>query len=119
MSDDQQRTAEALDPDEWGDDPEGQMDFPPDEPMGVTDEPWLDGQADSVAERAARELPDVAGEPPHGIRLGAPTDVLDDDEPDLIGEAAEGDDADLSAEEEAVHLTSEPKFRKGDSYLEP
>ena len=115
MSDDQQRTAEAIDPDEWGDDPEGDLEFPPDRPLGLSDAAGLEGDIDSVEERARREQrgPD---EEDDGMRLTSSTDLLADDEADLVGASSRAED--FSAEEAAVHLTDDPKFREDDSYLE-
>lgn len=115
MSDDQQRTAEAIDPDEWGDDPEGDLEFPPDRPLGLSDAAGLDGEMDSIEDRQRREQrgPD---DDPNGMRLTSSTDLLADDEPDLVGASADAED--LSAEEAAIHLTQDPKFREDDSYLE-
>ncbi len=115
MSDDQQRTAEAIDPDELGDDPEGDLEFPPERPLGLSDAAGLDGEMDSVEDRQRREQrgPDDQED---GMRLTSSTDLLADDEADLVGGSASAED--LSAEEAAVHLTADPTFREDDSYLE-
>ncbi len=106
MTDDSQVTAEALDPDELGDDPAADPTFPPTEPVGV-DDPTQDGwRVDSVAERDSREESESGVATPETSRLFAPTDLLDDDVAELTADSIEADD--LSAEEAAVHLVDEP-----------
>ena len=119
MSDDEQQTAEAIDPDELGDDPTG--DFPPDHYVGATDQGSLDGAMDSVAERSEREMPEGRpGTHRQLPRVMAPNDVFADDESDLIGALGDGEDRsdDLSAEEAAMHVAGAPPFSEGDGYLD-
>lgn len=103
IGDGEQQVAEEIDPDEIGDDPEGNLDFPPDEPVGVDDPTRDDRVTDSIRERADREVPeDEPGrELEGGQRLVAPNDVEADDEATAIATAV--DASDLSAEEAAVH----------------
>ena len=106
MSDDQQRTAEGLDPDEIGDDPTDNLSYPPDEPLGVDDPTQDDRVEDSVASRAEREVPDFgesADPMDEGTRLVAPNDVLADDEASAVADSIEVDTDDLTAEEAAIH----------------
>ena len=106
MSDDQQNTAEAIDPDELGDDPAGDLGFPPDTPIGV-DDPTQDGHIiDSVAGRDAREQPESYVVPTPGRRLYAPNALLTDDVAELTADSISADD--LSSEEAAVHLVDQP-----------
>ena len=113
MSDDPQSIAEGLDPDEIGDDPSGDLSYPPDRPLGVNDPTRDDRVEDSVASRSAREEPDF-GEPGYepdddALRLVAPNDVLADDESEAVALGIVPDDeADLSAEEAAVHPIADP-----------
>ena len=114
MSDPQDR-AEQLDDEVigWGDDSEGDVEFPPerllgfDEGTAVDDEPEIDptlGRAEPVG------------------RLIEPG-VGDGDVPGLLDEEAtaiawSAPAADLSAEEEAVHLTEDPDLDPlGDGYV--
>lgn len=108
MSDDQQETAEAIDPDELGDDATGELRFPPDRPVGVDDPTQDDHTLDSVRGRAWREVPETGGplddvdDDDTGLRLRSTTDVLLDDEGEAV--AIMDGAGDLSAEEAAVHL---------------
>lgn len=95
MSDDQQETAEAIDPDELGDDATGELQFPPEHPLGVDDPTQDDHTLDSVRGRSWREVPETS-------RRSTATDVLLDDEGQAVA-VMEGA-GDLSAEEAAVHL---------------
>lgn len=107
MSDDQQRVAEALDPDVLGDDPTGDLTFPPDRPVGADDPTHDDRATDDAATRAwrSRRESDASGD--EGLRLVAPNDVLDDDVAEAVAAGAPADD--LSAEEAAVHPIDEPR----------
>jgi hypothetical protein len=107
VSDDQQHTAEAFDPDELGDDPTGELEYPADRPLGSSDPTRDDRVTDSVRDREWREEPELdrVEEPDEVGRLVAPNDVLADDESDAVASAADEDD--LSAEEAAVHVDEE------------
>jgi hypothetical protein len=98
---DEQLTAEELDPDEIGDDPSGDLDYPPDRYQGALDPTNVDGASDSVVGRTAREVPDVIVEEDV---MGRPQseDERPDASTDLEGEIFE--QTDLSAEEVAMHL---------------
>lgn len=126
MPDDENRS-ELLDDDKLED-----AQFPPDQPVGVTDRGIGDGQ-DSLEERMRREIPDRAG--------GRQTDDLGtliddagesgiDDEADAVAVEArsEADPMGLDrtaqdleeivpAEEAAMHLTDEPPMGDGDGYV--
>lgn len=105
MTDDQQVTAESIDPDELGDDPADDPEFPPTDPIGVNDPTQDDHVVDSVADRDAREEPEADRATPPGIRLYAPNDLLDDDVAELTAGSVDADD--LSSEEAAVHVIDE------------
>jgi len=107
MSDDQQRVAESLDPDELGDDPTGDLEFPPDRAVSVNDPTADDWVSDSVADRVRREEPDTVPGAEESPRLLAPNDVERDDEAQSIAEAGDAE-PDLAAEEAAVHVEGEP-----------
>lgn len=100
MDDDHQRTAEALDPDVIGDDPSGDLAYPPERPMGAEDPTRDDRASDDAATRAWRSRREDAGPDEQGLRLVAPNDVLDDDVAEAVAEGVPADD--LSAEEAAV-----------------
>ena len=142
MSDDA-NLSELLDDDKLPDE------YPPDRPLGVED-PGVTADhgaiGDSLAERVAREEPDVvpapssdAGalghlvEPDLGMATDAEADLVasaPDDERGALpdGDLVAGDDTlrdvatervdDRSAEELALHLTEEPPLLEGDSYLD-
>jgi hypothetical protein len=118
---DDQFEAEAIDEDVV----DGQS-FPPDRPQGVADalarDVTVPGEEvlDSLAERIAREEPELAPTPSgdRDLRAG----IIEDDDDELEGELAEGDDDefvlsdsvgatrdDRSAEELALHLETEPE----------
>lgn len=120
MSDtrDPQDVAESLDPEVLPDydDPEGTLEYPPDRPMGVEEygiTPAQERVDEPLAERVAREVPESSGSRrgQRGVgRLAAPGDddpTFDDDEAEAIADYTE-DAADLSAEEDAVHVIDEP-----------
>jgi len=108
---DEQLTAEEIDPDEVGDDPTGDLDYPPDRYQGALDPTNVDGASDSVAERAAREQPEMEVPPDE---VGRP--VADDERPDasvdLEGEVYT--ETDLSAEEVAMHYEDTPDERSAE-----
>lgn len=120
---DEQDVAEALDPDELGaaEDYQGEqpLDFPPDRPVEREATEIDDLRQDSVTERHQREIPDplveeldhpgrrpIDDDGPSDTALVATTDVLDDDEAELLAEgvAPVGDE---SAEEQALHIEPE------------
>jgi hypothetical protein len=136
--------SELLDDDKLPDE------YPPDRPLGVED-PGVTADhgaiGDSLAERVAREEPDVL--PPPSSDDGAIGHLVEPDlgiapdlEPDLVatlgdedpigamepGDIAGGADTlrdvateridDRSAEELAMHITEEPPLLAGDSYLD-
>jgi hypothetical protein len=118
--DDDQQGAEALDPDEIGDDPSGDLEYPPERSVGVTDPTQDDRVTDSYADRTRREEAGwLAGGDPEQIgRLLAVGDLLDDGESDAVADASEDDDPDdLSAEEAAMHTTAPPGFDADDGYV--
>jgi hypothetical protein len=103
--------SEQLDADKLGDDPSrddvpGTDDFPPDRSLGVED-PSLYGDDDLVTRAELRR--DVGGAAGTGEREEVvlvdpyPAGVRDLDE-SLAGDAVEPPDADLAAEEAAVHI---------------
>ena len=142
MSDDA-NLSELLDDDKL---PE---EYPPDRPLGVED-PGVTADhgaiGDSLAERVAREEPDVLPEPTSdagavGHLVEPDLGIAVDDEADLVasaideelGTTADGDLVagdptlrdvatervdDRSAEELAVHVTEDPPLLGGDSYLD-
>ena len=142
MSDDA-NLSELLDDDKLPDE------YPPDRPLGVED-PGVTADhgaiGDSLAERVAREEPDVLPEPSSddgalGHLVEPDLGMAPDDEADLVasaigdevgpladGDLVAGDDTlrdvatervdDRSAEELALHLTEEPPLLEGDSYLD-
>jgi hypothetical protein len=130
MSDtgDEQDVAEGLNSEVLSDydDPEGNLDYPPDEPMGVEDYGTTAAEErvdEPLAERVARELPDSLDESerPVGRLLSPGADDTDlgvyaiyaDEESDAIALSAV--ESDLTAEEEAVHLMAEsPPFADED-----
>lgn len=125
--------------------------FPPEEPLGVED-PGVTADhgavGDSVAERAAREVPEVSAAPSAddgavGHLLAPDEGSAPDTEEDMVASAVPDDDLpggaapgdqpvgtesfddiatervdDRSAEELAVHVTSDPPFDPDDSYLD-
>jgi hypothetical protein len=98
---DEQLTAEELDPDEIGDDPTGDLQYPPDRYVGALDPTNVDGVYDSVESRTSREVPDViVSEEDMGRPLA--DDELPDASTDLDGTITE--ERDLSAEEVAMHI---------------
>ena len=114
---DPQDEAESLDVEEISDDsddPEGDLAYPPDHLVGVNQYGVTEGEErvdEPLDERISRETPEVfdALEGEDGTRP-VPFDTADpevgrllEDEDDLDAIAA--DQADLSAEESAVHLT--------------
>ena len=168
---DDQDLAEALDRDtldEESDDPTGELDYPPERPLGVNqygttaaeervgepvderlrrdmrdpldaiaepndeelrqieiDEAEL-GEIDEVELDLAAEdevaLDDLDGSGSVGrlVDPAATDDAVDlvDDEPDAVARRADENEHDLSAEEDAVHLTRDPPFgRLGDGYI--
>ena len=142
MSDDA-NLSELLDDDKLPDE------YPPDRPLGVED-PGVTADhgaiGDSLAERVAREEPDVLPAPSSddgalGHLVEPDLGIAPDAEADLVASAADdelgalpdgdlvaGDDTlrdvatervdDRSAEELAVHPTEEPPLLEGDSYLD-
>jgi hypothetical protein len=141
MSDDA-NLSELLDDDVLPDE------YPPERPLGVED-PGVTADhgaiGDSLAERVAREEPDVLAEPADAGSVGHLVEpdlgISVDDEADLVasavdqelGSIAEGDLVagdptlrdvatervdDRSAEELAVHLVDDPPLLEGDSYLD-
>ena len=124
--------------------------YPPDRPLGVEDVGVTADHGalgDTLAERIAREEPEVSGPPPSDVgaigHLVAPDQgMAADTEADLVatstddgdldapgvGDPAGGDDTlrdvatervdDRSAEELAIHATEDPPLREGDSYLD-
>ncbi len=141
MSDDP-NLSELLDDDKLPDE------FPPERPLGVED-PGVTADhgaiGDSLAERVAREEPDVLVEPADAGSVGHLVEpdlgIAVDDEADLVasavdqelGSIAEGDLVagdptlrdvateridDRSAEELAVHVVDDPPLLEGDSYLD-
>ena len=131
---DPQEQAEQLDPDKLvgdHDDPTAGGEFPPDEPLGVDEYGTTANEEkfdEPLAERVAREEPDVSSEAMGAdegqMRLigpGAEDDAMYevDTEPDAIAEAVDAPDTELSAEEAAVHPTTEPAMgRPGDGYVD-
>jgi hypothetical protein len=166
---DEQDRAESLDPDVLGldteatyDDPEGELVYPPDHPLGVReygttaaeervdeplderlrrespdpldaiDEPDVDELVAIEAEELIGEEQDydedeidvddqIARERSVGrlIGPGADDDAVDlvDEEADAVASSVYEDD--LSAEEDAVHLTADPPFGEpGDGYID-
>ena len=108
---DEQDVAEALDPDEIGEEPE--EDFPPDRPMGSRSDLFAeDGSIadDDVAERADREVPDVgaADDQPIDLQSQSELDEIDDEEA-LVADPSEDEyDSDSApAEIAAIHVISE------------
>jgi hypothetical protein len=118
---DDQFEAEAVDEDVV----DGQS-FPPDRPLGVADalarDTMVPGEEvlDSLADRIAREEPDVAPVPNGDLELR--DGIIEDDVDELEGELGEADDDDLvlsdsvgagrderSAEELALHIESDPE----------
>ena len=110
MSDEQDQ-AEAFDPDEIGDDPEGDLQYPPEHRLGVEDRDpddalvpdfGVDTATDDEPEPAVARLvsPDEDDDVPGGV----------DDESNAVAWAPEQVEVDLSAEEAAVHLTDDPPF---------
>ena len=142
MSDDA-NLSELLDDDKLPDE------YPPDRPLGVED-PGVTADhgavGDSLAERVAREEPDVVPAPSQddgavGHLVEPDLGMAPDAEADLVASAVDaevgalpdgdlvtGDDTlrdvatervdDRSAEELALHLTEEPPLLEGDSYLD-
>lgn len=141
MSDDP-NLSELLDDDTLPDE------YPPERPLGVED-PGVTADhgaiGDSLAERVAREEPDVLPEPADAGALGHLVEpdlgMAVDDEADLVasvvdaelGSLAEGDPVagdptlrdvatervdDRSAEELAIHVAEDPPLLEGDSYLD-
>lgn len=120
MSDSQDR-AEQLDDDKMAmtDTPVEDLEYPPDEPMGVdaygttAAEERVDEPLD---ERVAREVPDEATEDA-GMRLVDPDEGAGpDEEADSVAAASTA--TDLSAEEAAVHRTDPPPMGDGDGYVD-
>lgn len=122
---DEQDVAEALDRDKLGgaEDYQGEqpLDFPPDRPVERDATEIDDLRQDSAVERHQREVPDplveeldhpgrrhIAADGADDTALVATTDVLDDDEAELLGEgtAPVGDE---SAEERALHIEPEQR----------
>ena len=142
MSDDA-NLSELLDDDKLPDE------YPPDRPLGVED-PGVTADhgaiGDSLAERVAREEPDVVPAPSQdagavGHLVEPDLGMAPDIEADLVASAVDaevgaladgdlvtGDDTlrdvatervdDRSAEELALHVTEEPPLLEGDSYLD-
>ncbi|MDQ3385040.1 MAG: hypothetical protein M3503_03355 [Actinomycetota bacterium] len=142
MSDDA-NLSELLDDDKLPDE------YPPERPLGVED-PGVTADhgaiGDSLAERVAREEPDVLHEPSSddgalGHLVEPDLGMAPDAEADLVASAVDSEvgalaDGDLvtgdetlrdvatervddrSAEELALHLTEEPPLLEGDSYLD-
>ncbi|MFN8052323.1 MAG: hypothetical protein U0Q22_12835 [Acidimicrobiales bacterium] len=106
MTDDQQNSAEASDPDELGDDILDDASFPPEHPLGADDLTRDDHVVDSVRDRDWREEPETEVAEGDHLRLYAPNDVEDDDVAELVGSAIEADD--LTAEEASMHIVDEP-----------
>jgi hypothetical protein len=121
MTDDPQDVAESLDLDKIvGDDDltgdefgEGLIDYPPDRPMGVGTvgvTPAEEDAGESFAERTSREEPDdlVGGglDVPEVGSLVDPDAMDHDDEEQLIAEMEPA--TELSAEESAIHIETEP-----------
>jgi len=102
---DEQDVSEEIDPDELGDDPGGDVNFPAERYLGATDRTRDEWVSDSVASRSKREDDGTTSEQDEGLRLSAPGDVWEDDESEAIGEAEEADD--LSAEESAIHVVED------------
>ncbi len=98
---DENLTAEMLDPDEIGDDPEGDLEYPPDRYTGALDPTNVDGASDSVAERRAREIPDEPALDEDRIGRPVSEDETSDGSVDLEGDVHSA--SDLSAEEVAMH----------------
>ncbi|QGG93827.1 hypothetical protein [Actinomarinicola tropica] len=117
-----QDRAEQLDEDKLSpsDTPVQDLDYPPEEPLGVDaygttaaeeryDEP--------LEERVAREEPETIPEEEPGMRLVSPEQGAGpDEEADAVGGARPA--ADLSAEEAAVNETAPPPMGDGDGYVE-
>ncbi len=113
MSDgDEQDLAEAFDPDEIGDDPEGELEYPPEQRLGVERDP----DAALVPEVDKWTVPGEEPAPAVGrlVESGRDTDEVGapDDESEAVA-WAEPVEVDLSAEEAAVHLTNDPPFDDG------
>jgi hypothetical protein len=95
---DEQDVAESVDEEMIGtdgvtSDEVGAFDDAPDRPVGL---PFADADVtdESVAERAAREIPEVADDPDEPLRLVEPTTLLDSDlleQVDEDGDLAEPD----------------------------
>jgi hypothetical protein len=95
---DEQDVAESVDEEMIGtdgvtSDEVGAFDDAPDRPVGL---PFADADVtdESVAERAAREIPEVADDPDEPLRLVEPTMLLDSDlleQVDEDGDLAEPD----------------------------
>ena len=121
MSDASQDRAEQLDDDKMAitDSPVEELQYPPEEPMGVeaygttAAEEQVDEPLD---ERVAREEPEATPDT-GGMRLVSPdAGSGPDEEPDAVGR--EVDAPDLSAEEDAVHRTAAPPMGDGDGYVD-
>jgi hypothetical protein len=167
---DDQDLAEGFDSDKLSedtDDPAGELEFPPERPLGVNQygttaaEEHVGEPADERARRDTRDPLDAIAEPDDeelrrieldeadleadleelaelesddddeddssGARVGrlvdpsAEDDAVDaeDDEPEAIARSADEYERDLSAEEDAVHLTPDPPFLPlGDGYVD-
>jgi hypothetical protein len=123
---DDENLSELLDDDKLDD-----MQYPPDQPLGVNDR-GIDDSEDSVDERGRRELPDRLSSGDRGEvgTLVDPTPGVDD-EPDAIASEVRGGGDPLGldrsaqdleeiepAEEAAMHITEAPPMGDGDGYLE-
>ena len=119
---DEQDVAEALDDDAMGFDDNlvESVEFPPDKLSALSQiGPLIDERlaGEPIAETAQREVPEADSsrdvrDDEHST-LGRLAQVADDDPTDGIGESdmlanAFGDERDLTAEEQAVHLTHNP-----------
>jgi len=120
MTDAQDR-AEQLDDDKMAttDSPVEELDYPSDQPMGVDQygtTPVEEQVDEPLAERILREEPEELPEP-GGMRLVDPdAGGASDTESDAI--AFDSPATDLSAEEDAIHLTDPPPMGDGDGYLD-
>ena len=102
---DEQDVSEEIDPDELGDDPGGDVNFPADRYLGATDRTRDEHVSDSVASRSKREDDGRSTDDQDGLRLSGAGDVWAADESEAVGEALEADD--LSAEESAIHVVDD------------
>jgi hypothetical protein len=146
MSDlgDPQDQAEALDPDGAGGDgtfeerarhelpdPFADIDEPDLEALRAIEEAEMIGDDEDVLDDLGGDVLDDLGDDEIARKLpvgrligpGGDDDAMDaeDDEADAVARRADvDDDSDLSAEEEAVHLTDDPPYgERGDGYIDP